>query len=32
MKNVKWKRMIALILAAVTCMMNCGLSAAASEL
>lgn len=32
MKNVKWKRMIAGILAAVTCMMNCGLSAAASEL
>lgn len=32
MKNVKWKRIIAVILAAVTCMMNCGLSAAASEL
>ena len=31
MKNVRWKRMIAGILAAAICMMNCGLPAAASE-
>lgn len=31
MKNVKWKRIVAVILAAVTCLINCGLSAAASE-
>lgn len=32
MKNVRWKRIVAVILAAATCLMNCGLSAAASEL